>query len=115
VPFFLGAVEHASLTTWLDHVDHVARVVGPEHVALGTDWPMPGPKWTLGPFAAWSMGVGFREEHGMNLLEHNLPGFDDYRDLPNLTRGLVSRGYGDAEIQGMLGGNALRVFEAVVG
>jgi membrane dipeptidase len=45
----------------------------------------------------------------------NLPGFDDYRDALNLTRGLVSRGYTDEQVTGILGGNALRVFQAVLG
>ena len=42
----------------------------------------------------------------------NLVGFDDYRDLPNVTRGLVDRGYGDDDIRAILGGNALRVFRS---
>jgi len=38
-----------------------------------------------------------------------LVGFDDGRDLPNITRGLVKRGYGDEQIKRILGENALRV------
>lgn len=115
VPFFLGAMDGVDMTTWLDHVDHLVKLVGWEHVAVGTDWPMTGSKWMLGPFLAWSLGVGFREEHGVGMLNQNLRGFDDYRDFPNITRGLVSRGYRDHEIAGILGGNALRVFEQVLG
>jgi membrane dipeptidase len=44
-----------------------------------------------------------------------LPGFEDYRDCPNMTRGLVVRGYSDEQIAGILGANVLRVFEAVCG
>jgi membrane dipeptidase len=42
-------------------------------------------------------------------------GFDDYRDFPNITRGLVQRGYNDEQIKGILGENFLRVFEQVCG
>jgi membrane dipeptidase len=42
-----------------------------------------------------------------------LRGFRDYRDLRNITRGLVARGYGDDHIKGILGENFLRVFDAV--
>jgi membrane dipeptidase len=37
-----------------------------------------------------------------------------WADLPNVTRGLVARGYSDEEIKKILGGNILRVFAKVV-
>ena len=40
---------------------------------------------------------------------------EERRDLPNITRGLVQRGYNDEQIRGILGENALRVFEEVCG
>ncbi|MBW2369517.1 MAG: membrane dipeptidase [Deltaproteobacteria bacterium] len=58
--------------------------------------------------------VGFREEHNIDAAT-NLVGFDDYRDFPNITRGLVKRGYSDRQIKGILGENFLRVFETVCG
>ena len=36
-------------------------------------------------------------------------------EWPNITRGLVSRGYSDEDIKKILGGNALRVIKQVVG
>ena len=44
----------------------------------------------------------------------HVDGFRDYRDLVNITRGLVSRGYSDDDIRAILGENFLRVFEEVV-
>jgi membrane dipeptidase len=58
--------------------------------------------------------MGFREEHRIDPLA-TLDGFSDYLDFPNIARGLVSRGYSDDEISGILGGNFLRVFEEVCG
>jgi membrane dipeptidase len=40
-------------------------------------------------------------------------GFDDHRDFPNMTRGLLARGYSDERIRGILGQNFLRVFAEV--
>ena len=116
VPFFLGPLEDATVVTWLDHVDHIASVAGAEHVAIGTDWPMAGPKWTMERLEEFAHASGFRaEDHGTSAVAENLPGFDDYRDLPNLTRGLVARGYDDEQIVGILGANALRVFSKIIG
>jgi membrane dipeptidase len=113
IPFFLGPGE-STMDTMLDHIDHFTRTVGWQHVAIATDWPMAGPKWLLEKRKALSMANGFRPEHG-NVPTQNLIGFDDYRDFPNITRGLVARGYADEQIHGILGDNFLRVFEAVCG
>jgi membrane dipeptidase len=44
-----------------------------------------------------------------------MKGFDDYRDMVNLTRVLVGRGWSDEDVTAVLGGNALRVFREVLG
>jgi membrane dipeptidase len=103
------------MNDFLDHVDHVAKLVGPEHIAIGTDWPMQLPVWVLEDlFAPLVSQIGFRKEHRIDVMA-TVEGFSDYRDFPNITRGLVSRGYSDEEIQGILGENFLRVWETVCG
>jgi len=42
------------------------------------------------------------------------PGMDDITKVPNITRGLVARGYSDKEMEKILGGNNLRVFKEVL-
>lgn len=115
VPFFLGAGNTVSIEAFLDHMEYIIDLVGWEHVGIGTDWPMMSSKWTLqnimNPMAR---GIGFREEDGIDSAR-NLVGFDDYRDMPNITRGLVGRGYSDEQIKGVLGENFLRVFEQICG
>jgi membrane dipeptidase len=99
----------------LDHIDHIANTIGIDAVAVGSDWPLQLPKWILepdGPLKAWLGEMGFTDEQ-VEQTELNLRGFDDYRDFPNITRGLVARGYSDEDIAKVLGGNAMRVFEAV--
>ncbi|NUP95862.1 MAG: membrane dipeptidase [Planctomycetaceae bacterium] len=65
-----------------DHVEHIARVAGVEHVGLGSDFD----------------GVG------------SLPEGLDSADLyPNLTRVLIERGWSDANLRKLCGENVLRV------
>jgi membrane dipeptidase len=70
-----------------DHVEHVIGLVGVAHVGLGSDFD----------------GVG-----------DSLPtGLRDVSQYPNLVRELLARGHGRADIEKILGGNALRVWQAV--
>jgi len=114
MPFCLAPGEGVTVEAMLDHIDYIVNLVGWEHVALGTDWPMPFPKSMLYVMGHVFAAYGFRPEDKMDVTT-NLIGFDDYRDFPNITRGLVGRGYNDEQIKGILGENFLRVFEAVCG
>lgn len=111
---FLTDEPGPTIEHFLDHVDHIASFLGPEHVGIGSDWPMQLPPWGYERMAEMLPEMGFREEHNVDVLS-NLVGFDDYRDFPNIARGLTARGYADGEIRGILGGNFLRVFERVCG
>ncbi|HEX2038668.1 MAG TPA: membrane dipeptidase [Acidimicrobiales bacterium] len=112
VPFFL-APGRPTVEVVLDHVDYIARRIGPDKVGIGTDWPVPLPAYLADRVGEDPERFHFRPED--NIGGFNLVGFDDYRDMPNITRGLVSRGYSDEEIRGILGENFLRVFETVCG
>jgi membrane dipeptidase len=119
LPFFIAPPQEngtkASMNHWLDQIDYIADLVGWTHVGIGTDWPMPLPDTILmEAFLPGSLKRGFdaeRDRLGSSL--DTLDGFADYRDFPNVTRGLVKRGYSDEQIKGILGENFLRVFEAV--
>jgi membrane dipeptidase len=99
VPFFLGRGT-STIETMLDHIDHFVSLVGWQHVAIATDWPLAPPKWVLEKRTPMLVANGFRKEHGITPAQ-NLVGFDDYRDFPNITRGLVE--------------NFIRVFGEVCG
>ena len=79
-------LEQVSLHDWMDHLDHVIDLVGPNYVGLGSDF---------------DGGCGF-------------PGMDDITKVPDITRGLVSRGYTDEDIEKILGVNNLRIFKEVL-
>ncbi|MGH8236274.1 MAG: dipeptidase [Steroidobacteraceae bacterium] len=115
VPAFLTAATDATIEHMLDHIDYISDLVGPQHVGIGTDWPLQAPDDVLlATFGAELQSAGFRPQDRLDLT-NRLIGFDDCRDLPNITRGLVKRGYTDEQIRGILGENALRVFEEVCG
>ncbi len=80
------SLKKVSLEDWLDHLDHAVEIAGPDHVGIGSDF---------------DGGCGF-------------PGIDDITMMPNITRGLVKRGYSDDDIEKILGGNNLRVFREVL-
>jgi membrane dipeptidase len=103
-----------TIEAMLDHIDYVSELVGWRHVGVGTDWPLQADQGSLRDLFLPRMSeTGFRAEDRVGIA--NLVGFDDYRDFPNIVRGLVGRGYTDEQIRGILGENFLRVFEAVCG
>jgi membrane dipeptidase len=115
LPALLTNVAEPTIEHMLNHIDYIAELIGWQHVAIGTDWPMQAPDDVLvATLGAELKSLGFGEQHRVNLTQR-LIGYEDCRDLPNITRGLVKRGYSDEQIPGILGENALRVFAEVCG
>lgn len=107
-------VEHV-----VDHFDYVARLVGVEHVGIGSDldlqgWGMPRtPPGGAGPadqpnFERYN--AFFREDGAVNIA-----GLDHSRRVFDLTEALIRRGWGDDEIALVLGGNWVRVLSDIWG
>ena len=113
-PFFLTSKEnHPSLHHFFDHLEHAIGVMGIDKVGIGTDWGA-HPEPFVARLNRWVLLQGFEEDEEI-LYDEVTEGFEDWGKWPNSTRGLVSRGYSDEEIKGILGGNFLRVFKEVVG
>ena len=110
VNFFPGFLdEHEpSLARLADHIEHVAKVAGADHVGIGPDFVVEvlrdvlpgglevGPMAGCDPFAI-------------------LPGLAGPEGLPLLTAELLSRGLDEAAVAATLGGNVLRLFRAELG
>jgi membrane dipeptidase len=75
------------LSSLVDHIDHIAKIAGIDHVGLGSDFD----------------GVSGATPEGI----------DSAADLPKITQALLDRGYSAADIHKILGGNLLRVFREV--
>jgi membrane dipeptidase len=69
-----------------DHIDHIVKLIGVDHVGIGSDFDGGG----------------------------GLIGIDDVAEMPNLTKELLKRGYSEQDIQKIWGGNLMRVFNEVI-
>lgn len=106
--------DHTTLEHVLDHMEYVIRLVGVEHVGIGTDWPMSDLEWSLVFFKEQiAPKLGFAKGDGPST--ETVAGLEKYSNFINFTRGLVARGYSDEEIAKLMGGNWLRVFEQICG
>jgi membrane dipeptidase len=74
-----------SLSILMDHLDYIVKLVGVNHVGMGSDFD------------------------GIEAPPLELNGVEDY---PLITKALLERGYSKKDIRKILGGNFVRVFEA---
>lgn len=77
-------VDHGSVSDVVDHIEHVARVAGVDHVGIGGDFD------------------------GVDILPS---GLEDVSCYPNITAELLARGWSEPDTRKVLGENALRVLE----
>jgi len=82
-PYYLEA--RPSLSVLIDHIDYIAKLVGPDYVGIGSDFD------------------------GVESLPKEM---DDVTFLPNITRELLKRGYKEKDVKKILGGNVMRVLKA---
>jgi membrane dipeptidase len=75
----------APLSLLIDHIDYIVRLIGPDHVGLGSDF---------------------------DGIESPPQQLDDVSTYPLITRELLKRGYKPADIEKILGGNFIRVLKA---
>jgi membrane dipeptidase len=83
---FVSAGGPATIETVLDHVDHIASLVGVEHAGVGSDVDLDG-----------------RDAHPPR--KYDLDGIDYAKKIYDLTEGLVRRNYSSESIELILGGN----------
>jgi membrane dipeptidase len=82
----MAAMEPGTLTQVADHIDHIVRVAGIDHVGYGADY---------------------------GELTNHPRGLEDVSRYPYLTAELLRRGYTDAQVSKIIGGNILRVMRRV--
>ena len=69
----------------IDHIDHIIKIAGIDHVGIGCDFDGGG----------------------------GIEGVFDASEVMNITIGLVKRGYSEEEVEKIWGGNLIRVFKEV--
>jgi membrane dipeptidase len=85
-PYFLTGTSRATINDAVRHIDHIAKLVGVDYVAIGSDFD------------------------GIEVAPVDLR---DVARLPLLTEALLQKGYSRAEVRKILGENFLRVFRQV--
>ena len=83
-----AAIPPTPFSVLIDHIDHIAKVAGVDHVGLGSDFD------------------------GVSALPL---GMEDVTRLPRIAQALLDRGYSEDDVKKILGGNMLRVMTRVLG
>lgn len=110
---FVKAEEPATLDSYIDHIDHVARIAGLEYVGIGTDADLHGYDALPAPILE-RFRVSFKSSYGFRD-RIDIEGLDHPRKMFDLVEGLIRRGYSDAQIRAVLGGNFSRVLTQIWG
>ncbi|HEV8333473.1 MAG TPA: membrane dipeptidase [Steroidobacteraceae bacterium] len=110
VRMFVKDKEPTTLDDIVDHIDHVVKLVGVEHVGIGSDSDLNGyddmpPDQLKTLKESYKASYGFREKI-------DIEGFDHPRKTFDLTEALIRRGYSDDNIAAILGGNFRRLLGA---
>jgi len=80
-----GKLPRVDWTEIITHIDHAVKLAGADHVGLGSDFD------------------GADMPYGM----------EDVSDIPQITNGLLAKGYSPADVRKILGGNTLRLMQDV--
>ena len=112
-PAFLPNTFESTLAEFVDAIDDLVTRVGVDHVAIGTDYTQDQPA----DFFDWlfsQQGTQYRERTQTypDPLVHP-KGMETPDDFSNIALELLSRGYQEADIVKILGGNWLRLFQEV--
>lgn len=111
VRMFVSANEPTTIEDVLNHYDHVAKLVGVEHVGVGSDIGLDGYDALPDPIrkrlhAGYKASYKFRDKD-------DIEGLDHPKRMYDLADGLIRRGYSDQNIEAILGGNFRRVLKQI--
>jgi membrane dipeptidase len=104
---FVKDKEPTTVEDIVDHIDHVVKLVGIEHVGIGTDSDLMGYDH-MPPDQYKQLKAGYKSSYAFRD-KIDTDGFNHPRKMFDLTAALVRRGYNDSNIQAVLGGNFRRL------
>ena len=79
---YINSIPNTTLEKYVNHIDYIAKLIGVQHVGIGAD---------------------------LGAIDKHPAGLDDISMFPNVVAELLRRGYTDAQVKGIMGGNVLRV------
>ena len=110
-----------ALDDYLRHLDHIVDLVGPAHVGIGTDFPAVGDPAVVKAVTEMTLArssgfIGaYAAAFGNDIAGRYIGGLPDHGGLFRVTEALVGRGWAEADIRALLGGNFLRAFGEIWG
>jgi membrane dipeptidase len=108
VPNSLSEDPHQDINCVLDHYDYMVKLVGADHVGIGTDTQ-------VGDHVGFHKVAMGRDMAGRTFPAPYLSGLESPADGKNIIRGLIARGYSDEAIHKIAGQNALDLMRRVIG
>jgi len=111
VRMFVSPKEPTGVDSMLDHFDYVKKLVGVEHIGIGSDIDLLGydalpPEELKGLKASYKGSYGFRDKV-------DLDGYNFAKRPLDLAEGLLHRNYSEANVEAILGGNFRRVLKEI--
>lgn len=113
VRMFVSKTEPTKIAAMVDHIDHVAKLVGIEHVGVGSDADLNGYD-DMSPEANKQIRAAYKESYAFRQ-KIDTDGFDHPLKIYDLTEELIRRKYSDANIAAVLGGNFHRLLASTWG
>lgn len=110
---FLSKSEPTNIATMVDHIDHVVKLVGIDHVGIGSDSDLNGYD-DMSPEANKRLRNAYKDSYAFRD-KIDTDGFDHPLKIYDLTEELIRRGYSDADITAVLGGNFQRLLTSTWG
>jgi membrane dipeptidase len=111
VRMFVSPKEPTGVDTMLGHFDYVAKLVGVEHVGIGSDIDLLG--YDAMPAEEYKqLKAGYKSSYGFRD-KIDLDGYNFAKRPFDLAEGLIRRKYSDANIEGILGGNFRRALKEI--
>lgn len=110
---FVSSTEPTTIRNVVDHIEHVAKIAGIEHVGIGTDSDLNGYD-DLPPEMNRQMRAAYKDSYKLRD-KIDVDGFDHPRKMYDLTEELLRRKWPRTDIQAVLGGNFQRLLAATWG
>ncbi|MGE0553679.1 MAG: dipeptidase [Gemmatimonadales bacterium] len=117
VNFFVSNKPRSTLDDFIAHIEHVAKLVGIDHVGIGTDSSVPGWRFNFPDEKAfWDFHGQFKFKPGADV---RWPPFIEELDVPEkfhvIKKRLLEKGFSRGDTAKVLGGNFMRIYREILG
>jgi len=116
VNFFVSSKPRSTLDDYIAHIEHVVKLVGIDHVGIGTDSSIPG--WRVNfpdEKAFWDFHGQFKFKPGADV---RWPPFIEVLDVPEkfhvIKKRLLEKGFSSDDAAKVLGGNFMRIYREIL-